>query len=137
MWQKLFFENIKYYLSNVKFFAPTATINDNVFAMPIFTESAEDKMTSMTIMLMMTMKIVKITLRKRNVRTMPTVDCIQFVIEDWGYVFVEKESTAFSRVAADVTVEENRMEYVTPIQENVPAAMTKKQAGERDVHLGQ
>ena len=106
--------------------------------MPIFTESAEDKMTSMTIILMMSMKIVKIiTLRKRNVRTMPTVDCIQFVTEDWGYVFVEKEPTVFSHGAVDVTAEENRMAFVTPEQEDVPAAMTKKQAGERDVHLGQ
>ena len=116
-------------------FTPSATINDNVFAMPIFTESAEDKMTSMTIILMMSMNIMKITLRKRNVRTMPTVDCIQFVTEDWEYVFVEKESMVFSRVAVDVTAEENGTEFVTPIQEDVPAAMTKKQAGERDVSL--
>ena len=98
--------------------------------MPIFTESAEDKMTSMTIILMMSMKIVK-----RNVRTMPTVDCIQFVTEDWEYVFVEKESMVFSRVAVDVIAKENGTEYVTPVQENVPAAMTKKQAGEKDVSL--
>ena len=103
--------------------------------MPILTESAEDKMTSMTIILMMSMNIMKITLRKRNVRTMPTVDCIQFVTEDWEYVFVEKESMVFSRVAVDVTAEENGTEFVTPIQEDVPAAMTKKQAGERDVSL--
>jgi len=98
-------------------------------------ELHEDRMPSMSIILMKSTKRTKITPRKKNVRTMPTVDCIQFVIEDWGYVFVEKESTAFSRVAADVTVEGRRKEYVTPIQENVLAAMTKKQAGERDVSL--
>ena len=65
------------------------------------------------------------------------VDCIQFVREDWGYVFVEKEPTAVSHVAVDVIAEENRMAFVTPEQEDVPAAMTKKQAGERDVQFGQ
>merc|ERR1719187_621056 len=97
-------------------------------------ESAEDKMMSMTIILM---KNMMNTPRKRNVTTVTTVDCIQFVTEDWGYVFVEKESTVFSHVAVDVIAEENRMAYVTPEQEDVPAAMTKKQAGERDVRLGQ
>ena len=66
---------------------------------------------------------------------MPTVDSFQFVTEDWEYVLVEKESTVFSHNAVGVTAEENRTEYATPVQEDVPAAMTKKQAGERDVSL--
>ena len=66
---------------------------------------------------------------------MPTVDSFQFVTEDWEYVLVEKESTVFSRSAVNVTAEENGTEYATPEQEDVPAAMTKKQAGEGDVSL--
>ena len=89
-------------------------------------------MTNMTIILM---KNMMNTPRKKNVTTVTTVDCIQFVTEDWEYVFVEKESMVFSLVAVDVIAKENRMEYVMPIQENVPAEMTKKQAGEGDVQL--
>ena len=100
---------------------------DDVFAMPIFTESAEDKMTNMTIILM-SMSIIlmnmKNTLRKKNVTPMTTVDCFHFVTEGWGYVFVEKGPTVFSHVAVDVIAEENRMAFVTPEQEDVPAAMT-------------
>ena len=104
--------------------------------MPNFTELDEDKMMSMSIILMMmSMRNMKNTLRKRNVTTMMTVDCIHFVTEDWEYVFVEKGSTVFSHIAVDAIAGENRTEYVTPIQEDVPAAMTKKQAGERDVQL--
>ena len=73
--------------------------------------------------------------KKKNVITMTTVDCLPFVTKDWEYVLVEKESTVFSRVAVDVIAKENRMEYVMPIQDNAPAAMTKKQAGEGDVQL--
>jgi len=79
-------------------------------------ESAEDKMTNMTIILM-SMSIIlmnmKNTLRKKNVTPMTTVDCFQFVREDWEYVLVEKESTVFFHVAVDVIAKENRMAFVT------------------------
>ena len=100
--------------------------------MPIFKESAEDKMTSMTIILMRSMTN---TPRKKNVMTMTTVGCFHFVTEDWEYVFVEKESTVFSRDVVDVIAKVNGTEYATLEQEDVPAEMTKKQAGERDVPL--
>ena len=100
--------------------------------MPNFTELAEDKMTNMTFILM---KNMRNTLRKKNVMTMTTVDGIQFVTEDWEYVFAENDRTGSTPDAAGVTAKENGTEYVMK-QEDVPAAMTKKQTGERDV-LGQ
>ena len=106
------------------------------FAMPNFTELAEDKMTNMTIILM---KNMKNTMRKKNVMTMKTVDCIQFVTEDWEYVFAENDRTGSTPDAVGVTAKngngKNGTEFVMK-QEDVPAVTIKRQAGERDV-LGQ
>ena len=105
------------------------------FAIPYFTELAEDKMTNMTIILMKNMRNMKNTTREKNVMTMTTVDGIQFVTKDWEYVFAENDRTGSTPDAAGVTAKENGTEYVMK-QGDVPAATIKKQAGERDV-LGQ
>ena len=62
------------------------SFSGNVFANPISTDMAEDKMMSMIIILMRNMKNPP---RKGNVRAMATVGCIPFVTGDWEYVLAE------------------------------------------------
>ena len=64
--------------------------------------------------------------------TITTVDGIQFVTEDWEYVFAENDRTESTPAAAGVTAKENGTEDVMK-QGDVPAVTIKKQAGERDV----
>ena len=79
------------------------------------------------------MKNIKNTLRKKNAQPMQTVDLTQFVTEDWEYVLAEKHPTGPGRDAVGVNAKENGTESVTRKREDVPAATTKKPAGERDV----
>ena len=79
------------------------------------------------------LKSLKNTTRKKNVITMATVDYIHVVTEDLEYVFVVREPMGNTQIAVGVNAKEKKREYVMQKQGNVPAATTKKQAGERDV----